>query len=401
MTQNNMQNMQNNLVITNNDEISPEEAISVARDLRDGFDFYIQGVIFKSTEFSQFIDAINIKIEEIPLYDYSRDKNVVFKKYLGESIKIYARGNSSNITVTILTKTEELSKEIWDLYNLYSKTNNSVQIFIHSFFMERGYVNDTSRIILPEEFKYLSPHYYPYINIDVMFDKFFTESENILLVVGEPGLGKSKMSTLALKYAFNNSDKLPYDKLKDNDALENQYINVAYVKSTEVLQNDSFWRKLEGMEMDFCIIDDLDYMLTRRDSEVQSQEDIKKNEFLNQFLSYTDGVENHKTKFIITTNQNYDDIDTALLRKGRLFDILELRHLTIAEALNIWIKNKLDKTIFDNIFKGKDVLPADLGSEITKRLNTRITTETSTTSYLLESDISKVQKASRTKKIRL
>jgi SpoVK/Ycf46/Vps4 family AAA+-type ATPase len=205
------------------------------------------------------------------------------------------------------------------------------------------------------------------------------------------------MSTLALKHAFKNPDKLPYDKLKDNPALDNQFITVVYVKSTDVLVNDKFWRELEKHEADFCIIDDLDYMLTKRDSEVTNAEDQKKNDFLNQFLSFTDGVEKHKTKFIITTNQKYDDIDSALLRKGRLFDILELRQLDHKEALNIWLDNELSETDFNELFTAHEVLPAELGSEIAKRLNTRISTATD--SYLKEDGISKVLKAGRAKKI--
>ena len=230
-----------------------------------------------------------------------------------------------------------------------------------------------------------------------MFDQFFTGVENILLLVGEPGLGKSKMSTLALKHAFHNPDKLPYDKLKDNPALDNQFISVVYVKSTDVLVNDRFWRELSKLQADICIIDDLDYMLTKRDAEVTSADDQKKNDFLNQFLSFTDGVEKYKTKFIITTNQKYDDIDSALLRKGRLFDILELRKLDKHEALDIWLDNDLPKEEFEKVFHAHEVLPAELGSEINKRLNTRI--ETATATYLKEDGISKVIKATRVKKI--
>lgn len=138
-------------------------------------------------------------------------------------------------------------------------------------------------------------------------------------------------------------------------------------------------------------------MLTKRDAEVTSSDDAIKNTFLNQFLSFTDGVEKHKTKFIITTNQKYNDIDTALLRKGRLFDILELRQLDQKEALEIWIDNGLSVTEFHNVFHDHHVLPADLGSEINKRLNDRI--DSATVAYLKEDGISKVIKASRVKKI--
>ena len=99
-----------------------------------------------------------------------------------------------------------------------------------------------------------------------------------------------------------------------------------------------------------------------------TSDDAKKNAFLNQLLSFTDGVQKNKTKFIITTNQHFDDVDTALLRKGRLFDILEFRKLTNSEALKIWLEQELKEEEFNKLFTD-DVLQSDLGSEISKRKN--------------------------------
>ncbi len=107
----------------------------------------------------------------------------------------------------------------------------------------------------------------------------------------------------------------------------------------------------------------------------------------------------NNSKFIITTNQPSEDIDPALLRKGRLFDILEFRSLTLEEAYVIWKENGLTQKTFENTFKHDDILPADLGSEINKRLNKRITTATQ--SYLKEDGISKVKKAGKKKIISL
>ena len=248
-----------------------------------------------------------------------------------------------------------------------------------------------------DDLRYISKDYYPYIDTGMMFDQFFTGSENIFLIVGEPGLGKSKMSTLAIRHACDNPDKLPYDKMANSPGLEEQFINIVYVKSVDVLVNDMFWRKIEADMIDIVVIDDLDYMLTRRDGEVLSADDIRKNTFLNQFLSFTDGVVKSRTKFIITTNQSFDGIDSALLRKGRLFDIIELRRLRRDEALVIWEQNGLHAGEFTKVFTEREILPANLGSEISKRLNKRI--EKSTESYLREDGISKIQRAGRAKRV--
>ena len=159
-----------------------------------------------------------------------------------------------------------------------------------------------------------------------------------------------------------------------------------------MLAMDEFWRNIQKELPDFVILDDLDYMLTKRESEVMTSDDAKKNAFLNQLLSFTDGVQKNRTKFIITTNQHFDDVDSALLRKGRLFDVLEFRKLTNSEALAIWLSQDLKSEDFHNLFQD-DVLQSDLGSEIAKRKNKRIANTIS--SYLKESEISKIKRKNK------
>lgn len=391
--------MKSNLTITHNhDDLGIDEAVASYIDVEDGFIYALQDVSLKGEQFKDFIGALNV-IDDLTEYDYSKNKNNINLKIMGNKLRIYVRGNSVDYYLGIYGTSESVTNAAWKIYLDHCDDDNDIDLFMHTYFMNGANLDSNTKTIEHEELHYLSKNYYPYIDTDIMFDQFFTGSENILLLVGEPGLGKSKMSTIALKHAFENADKLPYDKLELNAALENQFISVVYVKSTDVLTNDKFWRNMSSLQADFCIIDDLDYMLTKRDAEVTTSDDAKKNEFLNQFLSYTDGVEKFKTKFIITTNQKYSDIDSALLRKGRLFDILELRPLTQPEALVIWKENLLKPEDFYEIFSAETVLPADLGSEINKRLNDRISTATQP--YLKEEGISKVQKASRVKKIGL
>lgn len=385
------------LVVTHsNDEMTLDDAVLAYVDINEGYKHALQDMPIKTVDWPAFKKDLGA-IDGGELFDYSRSKNNIYYKINADKYRAYVRGNSVDLYMGIYAKDEFTCKQIWDIFVKHSEDEDDVSLFMHSYFMNEGRLDDGSKNIDPKELKFIDDKYYPYIDTQIMFDQFFTGAENILLLVGEPGLGKSKMSTLAMRHALENPDKLPYDKLADNPALENQFISVVYVKSTDVLINDKFWRDLSKMQADMCIIDDLDYMLTKRDSEVMSIDDAKKNDFLNQFLSFTDGVEKHKTKFIITTNQKYNDIDVALLRKGRLFDILELRQLHTDEAKNIWLSNDLKEDEFDYLFGTDSVLPADLGSEINKRKNDRI--QTATQSYLKEDGISKVVKASRSKKI--
>lgn len=379
------------------DNLSPDEALITYRDMDDGFAYSLEDIQFKASEFKSFIDELSTHVGELTKYDYSSGKNIVNVRYKNAQVRIYVRGNSIDLYMSACSTSEHVSEIIWKTYSKYIVQENDIDVFVTSYYMNGNQLDNNCKQMKVDDLRYLSKDYYPYIDTDMMFDQFFTGSENILLIVGEPGLGKSKMSTLAIRHAFNNPDKLPYDKTADNPGLEEQFISIVYVKSVDVLVNDQFWYKLEDKQADIVVIDDLDYMLTRRDGEVQSADDIRKNIFLNRFLSFTDGVEKSRTKFIITTNQAFDEIDSALLRKGRLFDIIELRRLHRAEALVIWEQNGLSESEFSKVFTTQEILPANLGSEISKRLNKRI--KKSTESYLREDGISKIQRAQRTKRV--
>lgn len=381
------------------EDLPPDEAVISYRDMIDGFTYTLEEVQFKTADFKRFIEELSTLVGDMTTYDYSRGKNAVNLIFKNDKVRLYVRGNSIDLYMTAYGNSEEVAQTIWNIYKKHSVEETNIDVFVTSYFMNGNSLDNNHKRMKIEELKYLSKDYYPYIDTDMMFDQFFTGSENIFLIVGEPGLGKSKMSTLAILHAFNNHDKLPYDKKVDNPGLEEQFINIVYVKSVDVLVNDNFWRRLEADQADIVVIDDLDYMLTRRDGDVQSDDDIRKNTFLNQFLSFTDGVEKSHTKFIITTNQSFDEIDSALLRKGRLFDIIELRRLNREEAMHIWEQNGLDAKEFAKVFNSHEILPANLGSEIAKRLNKRI--KKSTESYLREDGISKIQKAGRTKRIGL
>jgi len=392
--------MKNRLLISHNsDDLTAEDAIIISNDINDGFIYSAIDILIKESEFKHFINDVEEKYGTLSVYDYSQSKTNIFKRYKSDRMRIYTNGNSLEIFTSIYATTEDDLQDLWNLIIKYIKDENSTCLYFCTYYIGANGVADETKIIKEDSLNYISKSYYPYIDTDIMFEQFFTGDENILLVVGEPGLGKSKMSSLALKYAFSNTNKLPYDKLDENSTLDNQFISVAYAKSSEVISSDKFWRMIGSVKNDFVILDDLDYMLTKRNSEVMSSEDQIKNNFLNQFLSFTDGVEKNKTKFIITTNQDYDDIDTALLRKGRLFDIIELRKLSADEALKIWKENNLEEKEFKTIFTTHEILPADLGSEISKRHNKRIASATK--SYLLEDGISKVKKAGRSKKIKM
>jgi hypothetical protein len=79
--------------------------------------------------------------------------------------------------------------------------------------------------------------------------------------------------------------------------------------------------------------------------------------FMNNVLSFTDGIFEKKTKIIITTNQPITQIDAAVIRPGRCFDFLTLNPLTYDEACDLWVGVlKGNKEQFVQLYGGQDTV---------------------------------------------
>ena len=240
------------------------------------------------------------------------------------------------------------------------------------------------------------PDYYPYLNTDLLFEKYLMSDESILLLTGEPGVGKSKLVSLLFKYILENFERVEKYLTKSPFELEEEHsLNVTYVKNEEILATDAFWNLLSKTDSSIVFLDDADNCLLPRKnvSEISSQADMDRNKFINNLLSFTDGVYKNNIKFIITTNRDVSKLDPAALRKGRTFDILNLRNLYKSEAKKIWEKTDLSLDIFEKEYNGvSSISPADLGSTISnniKNIENGITND----NYCLEEDISIYKKA--------
>ncbi len=259
---------------------------------------------------------------------------------------------------------------------------NEVIISFTDFVLAGGQVQESSKRLKKETYNYISEKYYPFIKMDEFINEFLTRQENILVLTGETGTGKTKFSSLILKYAIDNynliEDSLKLNNSYDEEEEEDEYgdregsidekekeIKVGYLKNEDILAMDSFWSIIKNKRFDFIILDDLDYMLLPRTREVDSTIDINRSKFISQLLSYTDGMIPNSTKFIITSNKSDKEIDKALMRPGRMFDILSFRPLIQKEALNIWLSFELKEELFYKNFEEEiEISHAALGSLI-------------------------------------
>lgn len=147
---------------------------------------------------------------------------------------------------------------------------------------------------------------YPFLNesLEDYYRRFMESSANILLLIGPPGTGKTTFIRGLLAHA-DLSAMVTYDD--------------------ELMKKDSlFARFIEG-EASVMVIEDSDTFLRAR---------TDGNTMMHRFLNVGDGLVTTKgKKLIFSTNlPSTKDIDPALIRPGRCFDVLNFNMLTEDQA---------------------------------------------------------------------
>lgn len=131
--------MGSNLVITHAaDEVSPDDALLIHRDIQDGFVFQVDTFSQKVHEFKSFVKDVQLIDPTIKEYDYSRNKNSTFKKYIGENVRMYVRGNSVEVYGDVCCTSEEVCNTVWQALIKYEDADESIDLFMHSYFMNNG-----------------------------------------------------------------------------------------------------------------------------------------------------------------------------------------------------------------------------------------------------------------------
>jgi len=262
--------------------------------------------------------------------------------YEGHEIVVFLREmahETSKLQLFVTTNSSE--KVLIEFLNLVPTTDvgDSLSLDLAYFYMstKHGLTNRDLYVAL-DDFTDIYPDLYPDIDISKLVYQYNNANEPILMLYGEPGVGK----TTFVKYIIAHGD----------------FKNAAYIKDPRVMEDGELWSSLTGANYDLVIFDDLDINLLPRRKNTEST-------FMTQLLSYSDGIFTQgKVKIIITTNQAVKEIDSALIRPGRCFDFLKLNALGRDDARNFWTNTlKLDGDVFDTTFSGKEVTQASLMSE--------------------------------------
>lgn len=239
-------------------------------------------------------------------------------------------------------------------------------------------IGDYSRIELTDDMDYSLQEFYPWIKINLMeyFKEYMASRSNVLILIGSPGTGKSTMIRTIIRdlcldamvvykpevihdtgfiqecQRFIQSSNFCNPRISDQVPLSK---SSAVVLSTKHLgsDNNNFIAPTQASDQEtvtnkqkVVVIEDADIIMGRR---------VDGNVKMSEILNATSGIcSDTHSKFIMSTNlKSVDDIDPALMRPGRCFDILCFRELTATEACVVRKVRGLKEVVYDSNRKYK------------------------------------------------
>lgn len=369
-----------NVSIIKNRDIDLPETL-VTKYISKRFEFSFAGLTIKDKHgYLEHLKKVLGNIE-ISTFDFGFGKGQCFiekkdktKETINEHVSdclIFLSLFAVESYVEIYTNSIKEAEYIFNISKEFTDKDSEPKVRMHDYYYE-GRLNFKERVVTTKNLGKILKDYYPdFINTDDFFKEFTQAKENILVLSGKAGTGKTKFANLYLNYLMENIHILDKENQLDEYGdveEESNYVNIAYIKNEDILSLDSFWVNLREFEYDIVILDDLDYFLSPRSQTLSNEKELQKDKFISNFLSFTDGLIPNKTKFFISTNRNIDAIDEALKRDGRLFGVFEFSLLSKDEAFAIWEKEGLSKEDFEFEFTEDKILQATLGSKISHYL---------------------------------
>lgn len=301
--------------------VSP--SLSLSTQIRDSFvlyrssegkDTYCKKIEFKITKNSE--DYINI-------IEYFKKQGFNYTEYstvLAENYPFFTLYKNKELITIIqlhlildectacLTGDEQSVEDSIEYFKKYIKNNN--------FSLIKQYLNPAADS--KQSFSVVTKHlykegnnvakqcFYPNIKIPLenYYSNFMKSKENILVLIGPPGTGKSTfIRSLILSNYYKTM--LTYSKL---------------IIESEILINNFY-----SSDFNLLILEDVDDYLKPREN---------KNSLMSTFLNTTEGIIKDETKKIVfsTNLSNINNVDPALIRRGRCYDVIKFDLLTIDQA---------------------------------------------------------------------
>jgi hypothetical protein len=151
--------------------------------------------------------------------------------------------------------------------------------------------------------------FYPFVpgGMRNYFAEFMAAEAPVLLLIGEPGTGKTSF----IRHLINE-----------------HHLETVVSYDEKVMSSDDFYCSfLTSESKKLMVIEDADMLLRKRKDD--------KNPVMTKLLNISNGVvQLGNKKMVFSTNlDTLSDVDEALVRPGRCFDILDFRRLTPEEAV--------------------------------------------------------------------
>lgn len=261
----------------------------------NGYNFFMERKNF-SGEREHVINFINLHYSNIlprglDFYVFNKDNYGYF----------YIDFNPSGFTLSIMGVNNYVN-EIIDHFTLNFKKPES---YINWIYSDRG-----ESLKLPLIRKPMLKSAYPFFKGDTsnFISNYLKSDSNILVLLGPPGTGKTSFIR-ELIHQSEQSATLTYDE--------------------RVMHQDGFFAGfMDDSNVNILVMEDADTFIRCR---------TEGNNLMHKFLNISDGLISSKSKkMIFSTNLNsVDDIDSALIRPGRCFDVVQFRELTRDESLNV------------------------------------------------------------------
>lgn len=188
---------------------------------------------------------------------------------------------------------------------------------------------------------------YPFLkgeSLQEYYDRFLNSTANILLLIGPPGTGKTTFIRGLIAHS-NSSALVTYDAA----ILEKDYVFARFIEDNN----------------DIMVLEDSDNFLNARQDG---------NTMMHRFLNVGDGLVTTKgKKLIFSTNlPSVRDIDPALIRPGRCFDILSFDTLNKENAKNLANKIGVELNEDKDTFTIAEVFNKQTLTDQTKKIGRKL-----------------------------